>query len=148
LIKLIDWRLSSSLSRTSIPQVRPCWRREFPCDGLSMASREYGREVVSGMIRSATNWPKAGEASLEVHLLGLVDFDACLFLQERLVEELSQRDDGHGAVLVCEHPPLITIGREGSQAHILCEPQELVARQLEVRWLNRGGGCLVHVPGQ
>lgn len=100
------------------------------------------------MTKSTINWPKAGEASLEVHLLGLVDFDAALYLQERLVEELSGRGDGHGAVLVCEHPPLVSIGREGSQSHILCEPEELVARQMEVRWLNRGGGCVVHVPGQ
>lgn len=100
------------------------------------------------MPTSSINWPKAGEASLEVHLLGLVDFDAALFLQERLIEELSQRSDGHGALLVCEHPPLITMGRTASRAHILCEPEELTARQIDVRWLNRGGGCVVHVPGQ
>lgn len=100
------------------------------------------------MHASSTNWPKAGEASLEVHLLGLVDFDAALFLQDRLVEELSQRTDGHGALLVCEHPPLITMGRTASRAHILCEPEELTARQIDVRWLNRGGGCVVHLPGQ
>lgn len=95
-----------------------------------------------------SNSSSTGGASLEVHLLGMVDFDACLFLQERLVAEIGERDDGQGALLVCEHPPLITVGREGSLAHILCEPAELVARQLEVRWLNRGGGCLVHAPGQ
>jgi lipoyl(octanoyl) transferase len=83
-----------------------------------------------------------------VHLLGTVDFESCLFLQERLVYEISGRNDSQGALLVCEHPPLITIGREGSAAHLLCEPKELAARQLDVRWLNRGGGCLVHVPGQ
>lgn len=100
------------------------------------------------MIASAVNWSKAGEASLEVHLLGLVDFDACLHLQERLVEELSRRDDGHGAILVCEHPPLITVGRDGSRAQITCNPEELAAREIEVRWLSRGGGCLFHAPGQ
>ncbi len=85
---------------------------------------------------------------LEVHLLGLVDYDAALFLQERLVYETSGRDDRTGALLICEHPPLVTIGREGSRAHLRVEDREFIARQLEVRWTNRGGGCLVHCPGQ
>ncbi len=86
--------------------------------------------------------------ALEVFLLGVVEFDAALFLQERLMMDVAQRDDGHGVLLVCEHPPLITIGREGSHAHLRCDAEELTARQMEVRWLNRGGGALVHVPGQ
>jgi lipoate-protein ligase B len=88
------------------------------------------------------------DASLEVYLLGLVDFDSALFLQQRLVYEIGGRNDAQGAVFVCEHPPIVTIGREGSRAHILAEPRELVARQMDVRWLNRGGGCLAHGPGQ
>ena len=87
-------------------------------------------------------------ASLEVHLLGLVDFDSALFLQERLVYEISGRDDTQGGLLLCEHPPMVTIGREGSRAHIQVDYRELAARQMDVRWLNRGGGCLVHAPGQ
>jgi len=86
--------------------------------------------------------------SLEVYLLGLVDFDAALFLQERMMMDVSQGDDGRGALLVCEHPPVITIGREGSRADLCCEREDLTARQVEVRLLNRGGGTLVHVPGQ
>jgi lipoyl(octanoyl) transferase len=88
------------------------------------------------------------DAALQVYLLGLVDFESCLKLQQHLVYELSGRNDRQGTVLICEHPPVITIGREGSRAHLRCEPQELVAREVGVRWLNRGGGCLVHVPGQ
>jgi lipoyl(octanoyl) transferase len=88
------------------------------------------------------------DGALEVFLLGLVDFDAALFLQERLMMDVAQRDDGYGALLICEHPPLITIGRSGSQADIRCDAHELTARQIDVRWLNRGGGALVHVPGQ
>jgi len=85
---------------------------------------------------------------LEVHLLGLVDFDAAVFLQERLVYEFSGRQDRTGGLLLCEHPPVATIGREGSRAHLRFEDQEFVARQVDVRWMNRGGGCIVHCPGQ
>lgn len=95
-------------------------------------------------------FPPKGRASgsLEVYLLGVVEFDSALFLQERLVYEISGRDDTEGALLVCEHPPIVTVGREGSSTHILAEPRELAARQMDVRWLNRGGGCLIHAPGQ
>lgn len=86
--------------------------------------------------------------ALEVYLLGLVDFDAALYLQERLAFEIGQQEDGRGALLVCEHPPLITIGREGSRADICCDQRELTVREIAVRWLGRGGGTLVHVPGQ
>lgn len=85
---------------------------------------------------------------LEVHLLGVVDYDAAVFLQERLVYELSGRDDRTGGLLLCEHPPVATIGREGSRAHLRVEDREFVARQVDVRWTNRGGGCIVHCPGQ
>lgn len=86
--------------------------------------------------------------SLDVFLLGLVEFESCLWLQERLAEEISQRRDRHGVFLVCEHPPIVTMGREASHAHLACEPVELTVRNMEVRWLNRGGGAIVHAPGQ
>lgn len=85
---------------------------------------------------------------LEVHLLGLVDYDAALFLQERLVYDLSGREDCTGGLLLCEHPAMVTIGREGSRAFLRAEDRDFTARQMPVRWLNRGGGCLVHCPGQ
>ncbi len=92
--------------------------------------------------------PSPHRDPLEVHLLGTVDYDAALFLQERLVYEISGRNDCAGGLLLCEHPPLVTIGREGSRAHLLADDREFAARQMEVRWSNRGGGCLVHGPGQ
>jgi lipoyl(octanoyl) transferase len=87
-------------------------------------------------------------AALEVHLLGLVDFDSALALQERLVFELSGRDDSQGALLLCEHPPLITLGREASAAHVLVDPADLRAVEIDVRWVSRGGGAVTHAPGQ
>lgn len=86
--------------------------------------------------------------SLEVHLMGVVEHDSALLLQKRLAYEIGGRSDRQGGLLICEHPPIVTVGREGSTADILAEPQELTSRMLEVRWLNRGGGCLLHAPGQ
>ena len=84
---------------------------------------------------------------LEVYLLGLVPFEDAQRLQRRLVYDLGE--SGRGATLVlCEHPPTITVGRSGSRAHILPDDEELQSNGLSVRWVNRGGGCELHLPGQ
>ena len=87
-------------------------------------------------------------SSVDVFLLGMVDFESSKELQERIRSDLASRADSHGAILVCEHPPTITIGREGSFADVLVEWEELISQKMDVRWLNRGGGTFVHVPGQ
>ncbi len=84
---------------------------------------------------------------LHAYLLGSVPFEDALALQRRLFFQISG-DRKAGAIVLCEHPPIITVGRQGSRAHILCDPTELTARQWSVRWVNRGGGCVLHVPGQ
>ncbi len=86
--------------------------------------------------------------ALEAFLLGQVDFDVALSLQQRLVEESRRRDDGQVVLLLCEHPPLITVGRGGSPAEVAMQSSLVRNRQIEVRWVNRGGGCLMHSPGQ
>jgi lipoyl(octanoyl) transferase len=88
-----------------------------------------------------------GETVLQAYLLGSVDFEAALSFQRRLVYQVSG-DRQSACLILCEHPPLITVGRQGSRRHILFEPEELAARQWCVRWVNRGGGCLLHLPGQ
>jgi len=93
-------------------------------------------------------WPNRQSESLDVHLLGTVDFDAALTLQKHLVYEISGRNDRFGTLLLCEHPPTITVGREGSRSDVLVDQRELTSRNLDVHWLNRGGGVLMHGPGQ
>jgi lipoyl(octanoyl) transferase len=85
--------------------------------------------------------------ALCVYLLGLVEFEAALALQKALVYQVAG-ERGTGGLVLCEHPPLITVGRHGSPAHLRCDSQELQARRWQVRWVNRGGGCLLHLPGQ
>lgn len=90
----------------------------------------------------------ASTGSLEVHSLGLVDFNSAWGLQERLVYELSGRTDRQGALLLCEHPPLVTMGREASMAHLNVDRERLQRSEVPIRWIGRGGGAFVHVPGQ
>lgn len=84
--------------------------------------------------------------TLRAYLLGSVGFDAALHLQRSLAYETAE--DRGASLILCEHPPLITVGREGGPADIRFPPDDLRARRWPVRWVNRGGGCLLHLPGQ
>ena len=88
------------------------------------------------------------EPAAEVRLMGLVDFDACLALQQRLVYEAGEWTDGRKVLLIAEHPAEITVGRQGSWKHIHFTERERTELRLNVRWVSRGGGCLLHLPGQ
>ena len=81
-------------------------------------------------------------------MLGPVAFERCFALQERLAYEAGSQSDGRIVVLFCEHPDLITVGRLGSRGHIQLSDRQLRRERLEVRWLSRGGGCVLHAPGQ
>jgi lipoyl(octanoyl) transferase len=88
-----------------------------------------------------------GARVLQAYLLGTVGFENALMFQRRLLYQVAG-DPDQGALLLCEHAPLITVGRQGSSAHILYGDNELRARRWQVRWVNRGGGCVLHLPGQ
>ena len=49
---------------------------------------------------------------------------------------------GEGAVLLCEHPPVITLGRSGNAANVLD------AGDVPVERIERGGDVTYHGPGQ
>lgn len=84
---------------------------------------------------------------LRVYLLGTVEFDAIVRLQRRLVYDVSG-ERSHGALILAEHPAVISIGRDGSRDHIRFDERELSARGWPIRYVNRGGGCLLQCPGQ
>jgi lipoyl(octanoyl) transferase len=91
--------------------------------------------------------PRGAGKALCAYLLGTLEFDALLALQRRLVYEVGG-DRSTAAVVVCDHPAGITVGREGSRSHIRPNPEDLNARGWPVRWVSRGGGVMLHVPGQ
>ncbi len=67
--------------------------------------------------------------------------------QRRLVYEVS----GHPAVpavLFADHPPGVTVGREGSRLQVRLTDAQLVARKLPLAFVPRGGGAMLHLPGQ
>lgn len=88
------------------------------------------------------------EPVLEFHLLGCRDWEEVWALQRRLVYEAAGSSQPRITVLCCEHPELITIGRCGSRAQIRWTNEQLRRERLQLRWVGRGGGCVLHAPGQ
>jgi lipoyl(octanoyl) transferase len=79
--------------------------------------------------------------------LGTVDYATGLGLQEQLV---SLRKEGRigDALLVLEHTPVITLGRNAHSQNILASAEFLAQRGVEVFECNRGGDVTFHGPGQ
>jgi lipoyl(octanoyl) transferase len=73
--------------------------------------------------------------------------DELTTLQRRLVYEVSGAP-GSAAILFCDHPTGITIGREGSRLQVHPTDAQLVARKLPIHFVPRGGGAMLHLPGQ
>jgi lipoate-protein ligase B len=87
------------------------------------------------------------EPSAVFHLLGLAPLDDVAALEERLVYDAGELRTPRAVILLAEHSPLITVGREGSPLDVRGE-DEWRRQGYEIRLQNRGGGALVHAPGQ
>ena len=76
-----------------------------------------------------------------------VDYARGLRLQQRLVGARKEGRIGDVLVLL-EHPPVITLGRNAQAKNILASPESLVERGVEVFECDRGGDVTFHGPGQ
>ncbi len=75
-----------------------------------------------GLVKDTTSEIDAAPDALQVYLLGTLDFEAMLRFQRRLHYEVSG-DRTQAALVLCEHPPLITVGRHGSRAIFSWSPR-------------------------
>ena len=84
-----------------------------------------------------------------VHLvqLGRVGYREGLEVQRRVVEARKAGRIGD-TLLLLEHPPVITLGRNSSRANVLASDEWLAARGVELHEVNRGGDVTYHGPGQ
>ncbi|MFQ5926678.1 MAG: lipoyl(octanoyl) transferase LipB [Terriglobia bacterium] len=78
---------------------------------------------------------------------GLVAYARACAWQAELV---AQRQAGKipDLLILCEHPPVITLGRNARRENVRAAAQELAERGVELHATNRGGDVTYHGPGQ
>lgn len=78
---------------------------------------------------------------------GLLDYGLAL---GRLRRRHAARVAGRvpDALVLVEHPPVLTMGRHGQAANLLAGPEELQARGVVLHQVERGGDITYHGPGQ
>ncbi len=79
--------------------------------------------------------------------LGRVPYDEALRLQAELVE-LRVQGRVDNVLLLLEHPPVLTLGRNANRANVLATDEMLAARGVTLHEINRGGDVTYHGPGQ
>jgi lipoyl(octanoyl) transferase len=79
--------------------------------------------------------------------LGRVPYDEGLRLQAELVD-LRYQGRVDNVLLLLEHPPVLTLGRNANRSNILVSDQVLAAHGVTVHEINRGGDVTYHGPGQ
>jgi lipoate-protein ligase B len=78
---------------------------------------------------------------------GRVPYPAALDLQMRICR-LKSRGIGRDVLLLLEHPPTITLGRNAKREHLLVSESFLQSRGIGIWNVDRGGDITFHGPGQ
>jgi lipoyl(octanoyl) transferase len=84
---------------------------------------------------------------ISVVQLGTVDYAKGLRLQQQLVE-LRKTEKIGDVLLLLEHSPVITLGRNAKAANVIASPELLAQRGVEIFECDRGGDVTFHGPGQ
>ncbi|HJU27452.1 MAG TPA: lipoyl(octanoyl) transferase LipB [Rhodanobacteraceae bacterium] len=79
--------------------------------------------------------------------LGVVPYGTALELQRTLLQ-LRKANRIENTLLLLEHPPVITLGRNASLDNVLASPEFLSQRGVELYEIDRGGDVTFHGPGQ
>lgn len=79
--------------------------------------------------------------------LGRTDYGQALRLQDELVALRTAGRIGN-VLLLLEHPPVLTLGRNTNRSNILASNGLLAARGITLYDINRGGDVTYHGPGQ
>ena len=79
--------------------------------------------------------------------LGRVPFAEALAIQQQVVAARKQNLIGD-TLLLLEHPPVLTLGRNAHRSNVLASDDLLAQRGVELHEINRGGDVTYHGPGQ
>jgi lipoyl(octanoyl) transferase len=79
--------------------------------------------------------------------LGRLDYATALARQQQVCE-LRQQERIGDVLLLVEHPPVLTLGRNAHREHVVASDELLARRGISVFATNRGGDVTYHGPGQ
>jgi lipoyl(octanoyl) transferase len=79
--------------------------------------------------------------------LGRVGYDEGLSLQAEIAGLLAE-GRVQNVLLLLEHPPVLTLGRNADRANVLASDELLARRGVTLHEINRGGDVTYHGPGQ
>lgn len=74
-------------------------------------------------------------------------FAEAMAIQQRVIAARKEGRIGDTLLLV-EHPPVLTLGRNSSRQNIIASDEELRRNGVEIHEINRGGDVTYHGPGQ
>jgi len=78
---------------------------------------------------------------------GLVDFKKVWDFQKQILQAVKNQEIP-SALILCQHYPVITLGRTANKKNILAPEAELRNRGIQVYEIERGGDVTYHGPGQ
>ena len=86
---------------------------------------------------------------MHIHLLqlGRISYAEGLRIQAEVVAARKANLIGDTLILL-EHPPVLTLGRNATRANILASDDLLAQKNVEIHDINRGGDVTYHGPGQ
>src|SRR5260370_12292368 len=76
-----------------------------------------------------------------------VEYSTARELEQTVVHLVKQGRIGH-TLLLLEHPPVITLGRNAGMANIIASRDFLSSQGIELHETDRGGDVTFHGPGQ
>jgi lipoate-protein ligase B len=83
-----------------------------------------------------------------VFKLGQVNYDEALSFQFELVEKVKDKKGKESFLILLEHEPVITLGKNGNKNNILITEETMKKKGIIVRRIDRGGDVTYHGPGQ
>ena len=88
------------------------------------------------------------ERLLQVHDLGLMEYDAAYAFQRDAARRRISGELANDLLIFVQHPPVITLGRSTKPGNLLATPEYLASQGIALREVERGGDVTVHEPGQ
>jgi lipoyl(octanoyl) transferase len=99
---------------------------------------------------------------VDVLRLGTIDYKEAWDLQTRFHQEIVEAKLQHRLhpeereypphpihrLLLCQHPPVYTLGKSGSENNLIWGPEERSQKGIQFFKINRGGDITYHGPGQ